>query len=88
MFLTNRQAKWLWRIRPIVPAQEFTDPFYELCRWADQYAYAEIIAEYLGQYFDTRNIDADLMMYLDAVKLASAANGSDRKGKRERRNKK
>ncbi len=64
VFLTNRQAKWLWRVRPIAPAQEFSDPLPELCHWADQYAYAEITAEYLDQYFDTRNIDADLMMYL------------------------
>jgi len=88
VFLTNRQAKWLWRVYPIVPAQEFRDPFLELCQWADQYAYAEIIAEYLGQYFDTRCIDADLIFHLDAVKQESAANEADRKEKRERRNKK
>ena len=73
VFLTNRQAKWLWRVRPITPAQEFHDPFHELCHWADQYAYAEITAEYLGQYFDTRTIDADLMMYL--VKQSEKKNG-------------
>lgn len=39
------------------------------------------------QYFDTRTIDADLMMYLDIVKQKSATNEADRKQKRERRNK-
>ena len=87
VFLTNRQAKWLWRVRSIVPAQEFRDPFHELCHWADQYAHAEITAEYLDQYFDTRTIDADLMMYRDAVKQKSDTNEADRKQKRERRNK-
>jgi len=81
VFLTNRQAKWLWRVRPIVPAQEFPDPFLELCHWADQYAHAEITAEYLDQYFDTRTIDADLMMYLDTAKQESATNEADRKQK-------
>ncbi len=81
VFLTNRQAKWLWRVRPIVPAQEFPDPFHELCHWADQYAHAEITAEYLDQYFDTRTIDADLMMYVDAVKQESVTNEADRKQK-------
>ena len=74
VFLTNRQAKWLWRVCSIVPAQEFADPFRELCHWADQYAHAEITAEYLDQYFDTRTIDADLMMYLDTVKQKSDTN--------------
>ena len=81
VFLTNRQAKWLWRVRSIVPAQEFPDPFHELCHWADQYAHAEITAEYLDQYFDTRTIDADLMMYLDIAKQESAKNKADRKQK-------
>lgn len=63
VFLTNRQAKWLWRIRHVMPAQELNNSFLKLCRWADQYAYAEIIADYLDQYFDTRTIDADLMVH-------------------------
>jgi hypothetical protein len=63
VFLTNRQAKWLWGIHDIVPAQEFPDPFQELCHWADQYAHAEMTAEYWGQRLDTRVIDADLFMY-------------------------
>ena len=81
VFLTNRQAKWLWRVRSIVPAQEFPDPFHELCHWADQYAHAEITAEYLDQYFDTRTIDADLMMYRDVVKQESTTNEAGRKQK-------
>ena len=81
VFLTNRQAKWLWRVRPIVPALDSTDPFRELCHWADQYAHAEITAEYLDQYFDTRTIDADLMMYRDVAKQDSATNEADRKQK-------
>jgi len=88
VFLTNRQAKWLWRIRLIGPALDCADPFYDLCHWADQYAHAEITAEYLNQYFDTRTIDADLTMYLDIAKQESAKNEADRKQKRERRNKK
>ncbi len=75
VFLTNRQAKWLWRVRHIVPAQEFDDSFRELCHWADQYAHAEMIAEYLSQYFDTRTIDADLMMR----RQVSTENEGDRK---------
>ena len=88
VFLTNRQAKWLWRVRLIGPLLDFADPFYDLCHWADQYAHAEITAEYLDQYFDTRTIDADLTMYLDIAKQESAKNEADRKQKRERRNKK
>jgi len=87
VFLTNRQAKWLWRVRLIGPALDSADPFYDLCHWADQYAHAEITAEYLDQYFDTRTIDADLMMYLDIAKQESAKNKADRKQKMERRNK-
>jgi len=81
VFLTNRQAKWLWRVRLIGPALDSADPFYDLCHWADQYAHAEITAEYLDQYFDTRTIDADLMMYLDIAKQESAKNKADRKQK-------
>jgi len=81
VFLTNRQAKWLWRFRLIGPALDSADPFYDLCHWADQYAHAEITAEYLDQYFDTRTIDADLMMYLDIAKQESAKNKADRKQK-------
>ena len=87
VFLTNRQAKWLWRVRLIGPALDSADPFYDLCHWADQYAHAEITAEYLDQYFDTRTIDAGLMMYLDKAKQESAKNKADRKQKMERRNK-
>jgi len=79
VFLTNRQAKWLWRVRLIGPALDSADPFCDLCHWADQYAHAEITAEYLDQYFDTRTIDADLMMYLDIAKQESAKNKADRK---------
>ena len=81
VFLTNRQAKWLWRVRLIGPALDSDDPFCDLCHWADQYAHAEITAEYLDQYFDTRTIDADLMMYLDIAKQESAKNKADRKQK-------
>ncbi len=81
VFLTNRQAKWLWRVRLIGPALDSTDPFCHLCHWADQYAHAEITAEYLDQYFDTRNIDANLMMHLDIAKQESAKNKADRKQK-------
>jgi len=45
VYLTNRQAKWLWRVRFIEPALDSADPFCDLCHWADQYAYAEITAE-------------------------------------------
>lgn len=78
-FLTNRQAKWLWRVHVIGPALDSVDPFSDLCRWADQYAHAEITAEYLGQYFDTRTIDADLMMYIDIAKRESTRNDVDKK---------
>ena len=81
VFLTNRQAKWLWRVSLIVPGQEFPDQFRKLCRWADQYAYAEMIAEYLDQDFDTRTIDADLMAHLDIPNQESAKNKADRKQK-------
>ena len=81
VFLTNRQAKWLWRVHLMGPALDSDDPFRDLCHWADQYAHAEITAEYLDQYFDTRTIDADLMMYLDIAKQESAKNKADRKQK-------
>ncbi len=87
VFLTNRQAKWLWRVRLIGPALDSADPFCDLCHWADQYAHAEITAEYLDQYFDTRTIDADLMMYLDiASKNLLKVRRTENK-KWERRNK-
>jgi hypothetical protein len=35
----------------------------------------------LDQYFDTRTIDADLMMYLTIAKQESAKNKADRKQK-------
>jgi hypothetical protein len=79
VFLTNRQAKWLWRVRLIGPALDSADPFYDLCHWADQYAHAEITAEYLDQYFDTRTIDADLMMYLEIAKQEPSKNKADKK---------
>ena len=74
VFLTNRQAKWLWRLRDIVPAQEFPDQFQELCYWADLYAHAEITTEYWGQDFDTRAVDANLMWHLKVAKQTSAKN--------------
>ncbi len=81
VFLTNRQAKWLWRVRLIGPALDSTDPFCDLCHWADQYAHAEITAEYLDQYFDTRTIDADLIMHLNIAKQEYAKNKGARKQK-------
>jgi hypothetical protein len=62
VFLTNRQAKWLWRIHLILPVQQLPDQFKELCLLADLYAQEEITAEYWGRdIFDTRILDTDLM---------------------------
>jgi len=62
VFLTNRQAKWLWRIHLILPDQELPDQFKELCLLADLYAQEEITVEYWSRnLFDTRILDTDLM---------------------------
>ncbi len=62
VFLTNRQAKWLWRIHLILPGLQSPDRFKELCLLADLYTQEEITAEYWGgDLFDTRILDTDLM---------------------------
>ena len=58
--ITNRQARWLWRIHIILPTLDLD----ELCRRADEYAYRELVAEYLGEAFDTSDLDESLINQL------------------------
>lgn len=54
--LTNRQAKWLWRLHLMFPGLKPTDLFVH----ADAYAQQELLADYLGWDFDTSNLDEGL----------------------------
>jgi len=58
--ITNRQAKWLWRIHTILPELALSEKY----RMADSYAYGELIAEYLGDVFDTAGLDGELKIFL------------------------
>jgi len=58
--LTNRQAKWLWRIHLIIPEWGLPAWLPELCQRADEYTHREMTAEYLGQDFDTSDLDGSL----------------------------
>ncbi len=62
--ITNRQAKWLWRIHVILPKLGVV----KLCERADEYAYGELVAEYLGEAFDTSNLDESLIIALKSRK--------------------
>jgi len=62
MVLTNRQAKWLWRVHLFMPElKELPDWLSILCERADEYAHREMTAEYLGQDFDTSDLDGAFM---------------------------
>ncbi len=56
--LTNRQAKWLWRLHLIFPDLK---PF-DLVSHVDAYAHREMLADYLGWDFDTSNLDGGLVL--------------------------
>jgi len=62
--LTNRQAKWLWRIHLIVPGLELAD----LYPHVEPYAHREILAYYLREPFDTTDLDSALMNILLDIK--------------------
>lgn len=64
--LTVRQAKWLWRMDRIFPTNS-RERFRELFERADDYAHQELLADYLKETFDTRELDEDLMLYLTKV---------------------
>ena len=66
--LTNRQAKWLYRIHLVIPEWELPDWLPELCHRADEYAHREMTAEYLGQDFDTSDLDGSLRNLLRDIK--------------------
>ena len=72
--ITNRQAKWLWRIHVILPDLDLL----ELCERADEYAYKELVAEYLGEAFDTSDLDESLIKQL---KLKKSAKKDENKNK-------
>jgi len=61
--LTVRQAKWLWRMHLILPAS-LSDRFRQICEGADQYAHRELLADYLNDPFDTRDLDDGLILQL------------------------
>ena len=62
--LTNRQAKWLWRLHLMFPKLKPTDLFYH----ADAYAQKEILTDYLGWDFDTSDLDGSLINLLRSIK--------------------
>lgn len=68
LLLTSRQARWLWRIHLVIPKWELPDWLPELCQWADEYAHREMMAEYLGQDFDTSDLDGSLRNLLRNIK--------------------
>lgn len=55
--LTNRQAKWLWRLHLIFPGLNPVDLF----PLVDVYAHREMLADYLGWDFDTSDLDGSLV---------------------------
>lgn len=60
--LTNRQAKWLWRIHKFMPElEESPGCLLRICQRADEYAHREMTSEYLGQDFDTSDLDGSFM---------------------------
>lgn len=68
--LTNRQAKWLYRVHLFMPElDELPDWLHKLCERADEYAHREMTAEYLGQDFDTSDLDGGLRNLLRNIRL-------------------
>lgn len=54
--LTNRQAKWLWRLHCIFPGSKLFD----LLPHVDVYVQRELLADYLERDFDTSDLDSSL----------------------------
>ena len=84
--LTNRQAKWLWRIHLILPSWTLPKRLPELCQRADEYAHLELLADYLPENFDTSNLDGGLIVQLRDIKdreTSGKKQGADEE-KRER----
>lgn len=78
--LTNRQAKWLWRIHCILPTWCLPEWLGDLCKRADEYAHLEMLADYLNEDFDTSDFDVSLMYVLRDIK----DRGTPTKKKQER----
>lgn len=66
--MTNRQARWLWRIHLVLPEWSIPNWLPELCERADEYAHREMISDYLGYSFDTIDLDASLRNILRSIK--------------------
>ena len=62
--LTNRQAKWLWRLHLIFPELKPVDLFSRV----DAYVHRELLTDYLGWDFDTSDLDRGLMTLLYHIK--------------------
>lgn len=60
VLLTNRQAKWLWRLHLILPNEKPVN----LLRHADAYVQRELLRDYLGWEFDTSDLENSLMNIL------------------------
>ncbi|MBA7608607.1 hypothetical protein ES703_15786 [subsurface metagenome] len=58
--LTNRQAKWLWRLHLIFPRLKAVD----LVTYVDAYVQRELERDYLGWKFDTYDLDNALLIKL------------------------
>ena len=71
--LTNRQAKWLWRIHLIMPGLDVAD----LYSHVEPYAHREILAYYLREPFDSADLDSALMNILRDIKRQGSYPGRE-----------
>lgn len=83
--MTNRQAKWLWRIYITMPMLTLS----QLCYRADEYAHRERVAEYLDREFDTSDLDGGLRNLLRSIEDRATSPDKEKmeEEKRERRKK-
>lgn len=57
VIMTNRRAKWLWRMHQFLPSLTIPNDLLLLSLVADTYAVLEFISEYQGHEFDTSVLD-------------------------------
>lgn len=59
--LTNRQAKWLWRIHLMLPLRSVPGwDLLNLCERVDEYTQRELLSDYLNEDFDSSDLDSSL----------------------------
>lgn len=79
--LTNRQAKWLWRIHLIVPHWTLPDGLSGLCGYVDAFSHRELIADHLNEDFDTSGIDSSLGNLLRQIRDRSESSKASKQEK-------